>query len=73
MPNEEARAKILQIHARKMTVADDVNWEELARSTDEYNGAMLKAVCVEAGVIFLSCESNDRNDCVEKWRSENQS
>lgn len=54
MPNEEARAKILQIHARKMTVAEDVNWEELARSTDEYNGAMLKAVCVEAGVFFFT-------------------
>jgi len=53
MPNEDARAKILQIHARKMTVADDVNWGELARSTDEYNGAMLKAVCVEAGTVFL--------------------
>jgi 26S proteasome regulatory subunit T5 len=50
MPNEDARAKILQIHARKMTVDDSVNWAELARSTDEYNGAMLKAVCVEAGM-----------------------
>ena len=50
MPNEDARAKILQIHARKMTVEDSVNWAELARSTDEYNGAMLKAVCVEAGI-----------------------
>lgn len=51
MPNEESRAKILQIHARKMMVDDSVNWDELARSTDEYNGAMLKAVCVEAGTI----------------------
>jgi 26S proteasome regulatory subunit T5 len=49
--NEDARAKILQIHARKMTVDDGVNWAELARSTDEYNGAMLKAVCVEAGIL----------------------
>jgi len=51
MPNEDARAKILQIHARKMMVDDGVNWAELARSTDEYNGAMLKAVCVEAGTL----------------------
>ena len=51
MPNEDARAKILQIHARKMMVDDGVNWAELARSTDEYNGAMLKAVCVEAGTV----------------------
>ena len=26
----------------------DVNFDELARCTDDYNGAMLKAVCVEA-------------------------
>ncbi|BFZ62947.1 26S proteasome regulatory subunit 6A [Saitoella coloradoensis] len=53
LPNEEARARILQIHSRKMTVDDKVNWDELARSTDEYNGAMLKQVCVEAGMIAL--------------------
>ncbi|KAI5450596.1 26S proteasome regulatory subunit 6A [Naganishia albida] len=53
LPNEEARARIMQIHARKMTVSPKVNFEELARSTDEFNGAQLKAVCVEAGMIAL--------------------
>ncbi|CAA7261482.1 unnamed protein product [Cyclocybe aegerita] len=53
LPNETARARILQIHSRKMSVAGDVNYEELARSTDEFNGAQLKAVCVEAGMIAL--------------------
>ena len=53
-PNEEARARILQIHSRKMNVdKDDVNFEELARSTQDFNGAMLKAVAVEAGMIAL--------------------
>lgn len=36
-----------------MTVGPGVNFEELARSTDEFNGAQLKAVCVEAGMIAL--------------------
>ena len=36
-----------------MTCATDVNFEELARSTDEFNAAQLKAVCVEAGMIAL--------------------
>ena len=36
-----------------MTLKDDVNFEELARSTDEFNAAQLKAVCVEAGMIAL--------------------
>ncbi|TGZ85705.1 26S proteasome subunit P45 [Ascodesmis nigricans] len=53
LPNEDARAGILKIHSRKMKVDEDVNWEELARSTDEFGGAQLKAVCVEAGMIAL--------------------
>jgi len=32
---------------------EDVNFEELARSTQEFNGAQLKAVCVEAGMVAL--------------------
>lgn len=36
-----------------MQVSPKVNFEELARSTDEFNGAQLKAVCVEAGMIAL--------------------
>jgi 26S proteasome regulatory subunit T5 len=53
LPNEEARAQIMRIHSRKMTVDEGVNWMELARSTDEFGGAQLKAVCVEAGMIAL--------------------
>jgi len=53
-PNEEARARILQIHSRKMNVnKDDCNFQELARCTDDFNGAQLKAVCVEAGMSAL--------------------
>ncbi|KIW10428.1 26S protease regulatory subunit 6A [Exophiala spinifera] len=54
LPNEESRAQILRIHSRKMTVDEgNINWNELARSTDEMGGAQLKAVCVEAGMIAL--------------------
>lgn len=58
LPNEEARAQILKIHSRKMRVDPNVNWSELARSTDEFGGAMLKAVCVEAGMIALRMGKN---------------
>jgi len=58
LPNEEARAQILRIHSRKMTVDEGVNWAELARSTDEFGGAQLKAVCVEAGMIALRSGHN---------------
>ena len=54
MPNEEGRAKILEIHSRKMHYNNKlINFKEFARMTDEFNGAMLKAVCVEAGMIAL--------------------
>ncbi|KAF4696047.1 26S proteasome regulatory subunit 6A [Perkinsus olseni] len=54
LPNEDARKRILQIHSRKMNVnKDDVNFDELARCTDDFNGAQLKAVCVEAGMEAL--------------------
>ena len=53
-PNEESRAKILKIHARKMNYNKEyVSFKELARSTLDFNGAMLKAVCVEAGMLAL--------------------
>lgn len=53
LPTEDSRAQILQIHSRKMATDDDINWQELARSTDEFNGAQLKAVTVEAGMLAL--------------------
>ncbi|XP_014665246.1 PREDICTED: 26S protease regulatory subunit 6A-B [Priapulus caudatus] len=56
-PDEEARARIMQIHSRKMNVSPDVNYEELARCTDDFNGAQCKAVCVEAGMIALRREA----------------
>mmetsp|Transcript_75464 Transcript_75464/g.157377 ORF Transcript_75464/g.157377 Transcript_75464/m.157377 type:complete len:436 (+) Transcript_75464:77-1384(+) len=53
-PNEDSRARIMMIHSRKMNYKkDDVNFTELARSTEDFNGAQLKAVCVEAGMEAL--------------------
>ncbi|KAL3132732.1 TATA-binding protein [Trebouxia sp. C0010 RCD-2024] len=60
-PTEDARAKILQIHARKMNVSPDVNFDELARSTDDFNAAQLKAVCVEAGMLALRRDATEVN------------
>jgi len=59
LPNEEARVRILQIHSRKMNVSPDVNFEELARITNDFNGAQLKAVCVEAGMLALRREATE--------------
>ena len=50
-PTEDARAKILQIHSRQMNVSGDVNFDELARSTDDFNAAQLK-VGLQSSVLL---------------------
>lgn len=63
-PSEEARVKILQIHSKKLVLnresrrwgarsSPGVNFEEIARCTEDFSGAMLRAVCVEAGMLAL--------------------
>ena len=42
-----------------MTVNPDVNFEELARSTDDFNGAQLKSFCVEAGMLALHRDATE--------------
>ena len=58
-PAEGARAKVLQIHSRKMQVSDGVVFTEIARATEDFNGAQLKAVCVEAGMLALRGERTE--------------
>lgn len=54
LPSLESRESVLKIHSRKLNFdGNSVNWKELARSTEEFNGAQLKAVTVEAGMIAL--------------------
>ena len=58
-PNEDARVQIMQIHSRRMNDdRGDVNFKELARATDGFNGAQLKAVCVEAGMNALKRDAD---------------
>jgi len=59
LPNVEGRKRIMQIHARKMTVNSTVNFDELARSTEGFNGAQCKAVCIEAGMAAIRKNKNE--------------
>ena len=36
---------------------NDVNFDEVSRCTEDFNGAQLKAVCVESGMIALRREA----------------
>lgn len=50
---DAASKQILCFSSSPCVLCSDVNFEELARSTEDFNCAMLKAVCVEAGMIGL--------------------
>jgi 26S proteasome regulatory subunit T5 len=52
LPNVDGRKRILQIHARKMNTSE-INFDEIARSTEGFNGAQCRAVCTEAGMVAL--------------------
>ncbi|MFX1236750.1 MAG: AAA family ATPase, partial [Promethearchaeota archaeon] len=52
LPNEEARLMILKIHTRKMNI-DHVDLKEIAKKTDGFSGAHIKALVTEAGIKCL--------------------
>jgi proteasome regulatory subunit len=49
LPDEKGRYEIFMIHTRKMNLAKDVSLSQLAKITEGFSGADIKAVCVEAG------------------------
>ena len=53
LPDEEGRARIIQIHSRLMNLDHDIDFRELARTCEEFNGAQCKAICTEAGMIAV--------------------
>ncbi|RLV91001.1 26S protease regulatory subunit 4 [Spathaspora sp. JA1] len=52
-PDANTKKKILNIHTSKMSLAEDVNLEELVSAKDELSGADIKAICTEAGLLAL--------------------
>jgi proteasome regulatory subunit len=74
-PNEEARERILEIHAAEMNVADDVDFSDLARDTDGFSGAQLASLATEAGMFAIrddrqEVRRQDFDDAHEKLVSE---
>jgi cell division protease FtsH len=51
LPTQIARQEILKIHARDKPIADDVNLEEIARSTPGFSGADLENLLNEAALL----------------------
>jgi len=53
LPSYEGRIQIFKIHTRKMKLAEDVNFAELANLTEGASGADIKAICTEAGMFAI--------------------
>ncbi|UPV75334.1 proteasome-activating nucleotidase [Halorussus limi] len=70
-PDEEARRRILDIHTRDMTIADDVEFDELAKATEGKSGADIESLATEAGMFAIRDErtevrQSDFEDALEK-------
>jgi len=52
-PDENARLEILKIHTKKMSLAGDIDMKKISSLLPRSSGAMVKAVCTEAGMFAL--------------------
>jgi transitional endoplasmic reticulum ATPase len=50
LPDYDSRAKLFEVYARKLHLADDIDIEALARATEGNSGADIKAICNQAGL-----------------------
>lgn len=49
VPDSKTRREIFRVHTKKMSLAEDVNIEELVKLTQDFTGADIAAVCKKAG------------------------
>ncbi|MFX1576375.1 MAG: CDC48 family AAA ATPase [Promethearchaeota archaeon] len=55
-PDKDARIEILKVHTRNMPLADDVDFEQIAKTTEGYSGADLANLVREAGMYAIRHE-----------------
>jgi len=69
LPTKQARAEILRIHARNKPIGDEVNLEEIARSTPGFSGADLENLLNEAALLAGRYEHEEiENSDIEEAR-----
>lgn len=56
LPNEQSRLDILKIHASKISKFGDIDYEAIVKLSDGCNGADLRNVCTEAGMMAIDAE-----------------
>ncbi|KAL0683487.1 hypothetical protein Bca4012_050335 [Brassica carinata] len=53
LPNEDSRMRILKIHASGITKQGDIDYEKVVKLSEGFNGADMRNVCTEAGMLAL--------------------
>ena len=52
LPDEKTKRRIFQIHTNRMTLADDVNLDELILAKDDLSGADIKVCSARLGGVL---------------------
>ncbi|MFT4957510.1 MAG: proteasome regulatory subunit [Halobacteriales archaeon] len=76
-PDFDGRKRIFEIHTREMNVADDVDYNHLARKSDGNNGSEIASITTEAGMFAIRDDRTtvamaDFEDAIEKLREEGE-
>ena len=58
VPDVKGREKILEVHGQKKAVAEDVNWEIIARGTPGFSGADLENMVNEAALLAARADAD---------------
>ena len=56
LPNESARVDILKIHAKKLSKFGEIDYDAIAKLSEDFNGADLRNVCTEAGMFAIRAD-----------------
>lgn len=56
LPNETARLDILKIHSNTIAKKGDIDFESVIKLTDGFNGADIRNICTEAGMLAIRAE-----------------
>jgi len=56
LPDSKGREQILRVHAKPVKMADDVNFEILAKMTPGYSGADLENLINEGALLAVECK-----------------
>merc|ERR1711975_199114 len=63
LPNAQSRLDIMRIHAKPISKYGEIDYEAIAKLTEDFNGADLRNVCTEAGMFAIR---DDREYVIEE-------